>query len=167
MSDSFTTEQLDAIRDFIRDQTKDEDYFEKTYEVVSQPDDSHRAGSFGHVKRVRLKEPDPDESLPESGVFAIKAITIPDWRRVDNRQERGVETHMRQFYQACYEAVVVHLYNLSHPNIVKAYSERHWIVLPSIVREEYTMELLDFLDGDNNMPIGLLEALIGIYKFII
>lgn len=161
MSDSFTAEQLDAIREFIRNSTKDEDYFTNTYEEQPLQDDREMRGSCGYVERVRLRYPEPDEVLPESQEFAIKTVTISDWRRIDNRQEQGVAQHMRCFYQACYEAVVVQLYNLVHPNVAQAYPERHWIVLPRVVTEDWGLELMEFLDGDSNIPVCLLEALIG------
>ena len=80
---------------------------------------------------------------------------------MNNCQESCVEEHTRRFYQACYEAVVVHLYNLAHPNAARAFTERHWIVLPEFEHEEREDEFYDFRNGKDSLSPGLLEALIG------
>lgn len=135
-------------------QARSVSFFEDNYEEIQPETIRPMKGSYGHVKRVIARDTDHE--------FAVKIIEIKDPTRDSSRQEqRGVERIRQSFIRAVLEAGISDRYDLHHPHISEAHTERNWVVLPDVVTEEFAFELTDFLDGNDSIDLDLLQALIG------
>lgn len=168
MSDfiGFTKDQLATIKGFVETKNRDAEYFAYNYELIE--DEKVRKGSYGVVIKVRC--------LTTQEEFALKTVTIRGRGTRERGQEQGVESQIRNFYQACQEAIIHELYQLSHSNLIDGDAGRNWIELPSTVINEFSIELACFLSGDQDLYTlrgdevksvdELMEALIGEFPLL-
>lgn len=151
----YTADQLGEIRKLLGS-NKSRNYFSENYEVDDE-DVKERKGAFGHVKKVRCVNSD--------WTFAVKTVAIQGMKKGDGVQEQDTERYAQEVLkyargvlQAFHEAVFGNQFD-GHDNIVTAYPDRHWVVLPDL--EEHGEDLVNFLEGENSISVNLLIAFAG------